>query len=226
MLLQSYKKEFIHHLFETGAIKFGEFKLKSGRISPYFINMGLAMKDGEGCSKVGTIYAQAIWDNLGDNFDYIHGPAYKGIPLASLVAEKLWEQYRVNKRWGYDRKESKNYGDTAEKLIVGNLQDADRVLIVDDVITTGKTKVDNWQRLSTLKKILPVGIFIAVDRQELTRDCLNMLMQHGLKIFKIVEIRQVFEYLLSKKLITEEIFSQFDKYIKQFRESGDGGYNR
>jgi len=225
-MLPSYKKEFIHHLFETGVIKFGEFKLKSGRISPYFINMGLAMKDGEGCSKVGTIYAQAIWDNLGDNFDYIHGPAYKGIPLASLVAEKLWEQYGVNKRWGYDRKESKNYGDTAEKLIVGNLQDADRVLIVDDVITTGKTKVDNWQRLSTLKKILPVGIFIAVDRQELTRDCLNVLMQHGLKIFKIVEIREVFEYLLSKKLITEEIFSQFDKYIKQFRESGNGGNHR
>ena len=215
-MLQSYKKEFIHHLFETGAIKFGEFKLKSGRISPYFINMGLAMKDGEGCSKVGTIYAQAIWDNLGDNFDYIHGPAYKGIPLASLVAEKLWEQYGVNKRWGYDRKESKNYGDTAEKLIVGNLQDADRVLIVDDVITTGKTKVDNWQRLSTLKKILPVGIFIAVDRQELTRDCLNVLMQHGLKIFKIVEIRQVFEYLLSQGLITEKVWNDFKKYITQY----------
>ena len=215
-MLPSYKKEFIHHLFETGAIKFGEFKLKSGRISPYFINMGLAMKDGEGCSKVGTIYAQAIWDNLGDNFDYIHGPAYKGIPLASLVAEKLWEQYGVNKRWGYDRKESKNYGDTAEKLIVGNLQDADRVLIVDDVITTGKTKVDNWQRLSTLKKILPVGIFIAVDRQELTRDCLNVLMQHGLKIFKIVEIRQVFEYLLSQGLITEKVWNDFKKYITQY----------
>ena len=213
-MLTAYKEEFIHHLFKTGAIKFGEFKLKSGRISPYFINMGLAMKDGEGCSKVGTIYAQAIWDNLGDSFDYIHGPAYKGIPLASLVAEKLWEQYGVNKRWGYDRKETKNYGDIGEKLIVGDLQDADRVLIVDDVITTGKTKVDNWQRLSTLKKILPVGIFIAVDRQELAKEDLNILMRHDLKIFKIVEIKEVFEYLLSEKLVTEETFARFDKYIK------------
>jgi len=219
-MLQSYKKEFIHHLFKTGAIKFGEFKLKSDRISPYFINMGLAMKDGEGCSKVGTIYAQAIWDNLGDNFDYIHGPAYKGIPLASLVAEKLWEQYGVNKRWGYERKESKDYGDTAEKLIVGDLRDADRVLIVDDVITTGKTKVDNWQRLSTLRKILPVGIFVAVDRQELTEEDFNILIQHDLKIFKIVEVEEVFEYLLSEKLVIEEVFTRLNKYIKSVIRKG------
>ena len=219
MPLEPYKEEFIHHLFKTGAIKFGEFKLKSGRISPYFINMGLAIKDGEGCSKVGTIYAKAIWNNLGDNFDYIHGPAYKGIPLASLVAEKLWEHYGVNKRWGYDRKEIKNYGDTAEKLIVGDLQDADRVLIVDDVITTGKTKLDNWKILYSFKNVVPAGIFIGVDRQELSKQEIDMLKSHGLTIFKIVEIKEVVEYLLSKKSITEEIFNQIDKYIKQFVEN-------
>jgi len=219
MSLQSYQKEFILHLFKTGAIKFGEFKLKSGRISPYFINMGLAIKDGEGCNKVGSIYGQAIWKTLGDTFDYIHGPAYKGIPLASLVAEKLWQQYKINKRWGYDRKEVKAYGDISEKNIVGDLHDNDRVLIIDDVITTGKTKVDNWKRLSSLKEIQPVGIFIAVDREELSKEDMDMLKNSKLMIFKIVNIKQVFEYLLSQALITKKIWNDFERYISQYGES-------
>ena len=182
------------------------------------INMGLAIKDGAGCNKVGSIYAQAIWKTLGDKFDYLHGPAYKGIPLASLVAEKLWQQYKINKRWGYDRKEAKGYGDISEKLIVGDLHDNDRVLIVDDVITTGKTKVDNWKKLSSLKKIQPVGIFIAVDREELSKEDMEMLENSKLRLFKIVKITQVFEYLLFQGLITEKIWDDFEKYISQYGE--------
>jgi len=180
--------------------------------------MGLAIKDGAGCNKVGSIYAQAIWKTLGDKFDYLHGPAYKGIPLASLVAEKLWQQYKINKRWGYDRKEAKGYGDISEKLIVGDLHDNDRVLIVDDVITTGKTKVDNWKKLSSLKKIQPVGIFIAVDREELSKEDMEMLENSKLRLFKIVKITQVFEYLLFQGLITEKIWDDFEKYISQYGE--------
>lgn len=216
MLLQPYQEMFIKHLFSTGAIKFGKFKLKSGRISPYFINMSLAIKDGKGCAIVSDVYAQAIWKILDDKFDYIHGPAYKGIPLASLVAEKLWKQFKVNKRWGYDRKEKKTYGDTSEKFIVGDLRDGDRVLIIDDVITTGKTKVENWKKLSAFRKIFPVGVFVAVDREELSKEEEEMLKSYGLIAFSIIKISQIFEYLHYKSLITNEIWSNFKKYISQY----------
>jgi len=133
MTLNDYKREFLLHLVRTGAIRFGSFRLKSGRLSPYFINIADAMRTGSDAVKVANAYAVRIKE-LGIEFDYIHGVAYKGIPLAALVAMRLSE-WGINKRWGYDRKEEKRYGE--EGAIVDELRDGDTVLIVDDVISTG-----------------------------------------------------------------------------------------
>jgi orotate phosphoribosyltransferase len=183
---------------ESKALEFGKFTLKSGRISPYFINMGRALNTGEFASKTSRAYAEEIHTTLQD-FDYLHGPAYKGIPLAALVAAHLYEQYTINKRWGYDRKEEKTYGDLTEKALVGNLCDNDCVLIIDDVITTGKTKVDNWKKLSAFKKnVTCKGILVAVDRQEREASgepVSESLKREGFTLYSIVKITEVFEYL-------------------------------
>lgn len=222
MSLKKYQREFILHLVRRGALKFGQFRLKSGRISPYFVNITQAMSDGESATKVAKAYANAIMDEIPD-FDYIHGPAYKGIPLASLIATKLWEEYKVNVRWGYDRKELKNYGDLAEKVIVGYLRDADKVLIVDDVITTGSTKIENWNKLRKIRNVRPKGIFIAVDRQELSREDKNSLEQLGLKIYSILKITEIFDFLYEREIngkvyVDDNIKKVFDLYFSKYGE--------
>jgi orotate phosphoribosyltransferase len=220
MDLKEYQEQFIRHLVHTLAIRFGRFQLKSGRISPYFINIGLAMKDGEGASRVGGFYARAIMELFGDGFDYLYGPAYKGIPLAALIANHLWEKNGMNKRWGYDRKQAKTYGDKSESILVGDLREGDRVLIVDDVMTTGKTKADSWAVLASERPgVSARGIMIAVDRMELTPADSQLLKQSGLSFFSIVSVSDIFEYLRSEGAIDGDIFESFQTYIRDYGTS-------
>ncbi len=195
--LDYFQVEFIRHLAKTGALKFGKFELKNGRKAPYFISLADAMNDGKTAEIISLIYAVGIKEKVGlENFDYIHGPAYKGIPLASLIAAQLFHFYGVNKRCGYDRKEKKQHGDGSDKMIVGDLRDGDRVLIVDDVITSGKTKIDNLKKLQEHKKINPKAtIFVGVHRKELSEDDLQIFKENNLEIVSIVDIKQVFNHL-------------------------------
>ncbi len=221
MGLKEYQEQFIRHLARTEAIRFGRFELKSGRISPYFINVGRAMQDGEGASRIGGFYAQAILEHFGDNFDYIHGPAYKGIPLAALIAAELWNQNGMSKRWGYDRKQAKTYGDKSESVLVGDLREGDRVLIVDDVMTTGKTKADGWAVLAGERPgIAPGGILIAVDRLELGPADSAILAQCGLSFRSIVSVADIFEYLRAEGSVNADIFQSFQTYIRDQGTSG------
>ena len=176
----------MRHLLESGAVKFGRFKLKSGRISEYFINVAAAMKTGEDASLVADAYVRHILET-GVDFDFVHGVAYKGIPIAALISSKLCE-HGFNKRWGYDRKDMKAYGDTSEMRIVGDLRDGDRVLIVDDVITTGRTKVDVWRLLLSCRNVRPAGVLVAVDREEMSDEDRALLDEHGLNVFTILKI--------------------------------------
>jgi len=179
MTLNDYKREFLLHLVRTGAIRFGSFRLKSGRLSPYFINIADAMRTGGDAVKVANAYATRIKE-LDIEFDYIHGAAYKGIPLAALVAMRLSE-WGINKRWGYDRKEEKRYGE--EGAIVGELREGDTVLIVDDVITTGATKVESWLKLASMRRdVKPAGILVAVDREETSDTDRKMLARYHLSL--------------------------------------------
>ena len=219
--MKDYEERFLLHLVKTGAIKFGEFRLKSGRISPYFINLADAMKTGEDAIEVADAFVAKIME-IGTDFDYIHGAAYKGIPLAALIAARLSELHNINVRWGYDRKEKKEHGVPSEEVIVGDLRDDDTVLIVDDVITTGMTKIEIWEKLK-VKKVRPKGIVVAVDREELSDADKEMLKNKRLNIFPILKITQIFDFLLNKEIngkiyVNEQIRKRLEEYLKRYGE--------
>jgi len=219
--MKDYEERFLLHLVKTGAIKFGEFRLKSGRISPYFINLADAMKTGEDAIEVADAFVAKIME-IGTDFDYIHGAAYKGIPLAALIAARLSELHNINVRWGYDRKEKKEHGVPSEEVIVGDLRDNDTVLIVDDVITTGMTKIEIWEKLK-VKKVRPKGIVVAVDREELSDADKEMLKNKRLNIFPILRITQIFDFLLNKEIngkiyVNEQIRKRLEEYLRRYGE--------
>ena len=219
--MKDYEERFLLHLVKTGAIKFGEFRLKSGRISPYFINLADAMKTGEDAIEVADAFVAKIME-IGTDFDYIHGAAYKGIPLAALIAARLSELHNINVRWGYDRKEKKEHGVPSEEVIVGDLRDNDTVLIVDDVITTGMTKIEIWEKLK-VKRVRPKGIVVAVDREELSDADKEMLKNKRLNIFPILRITQIFDFLLNKEIngkiyVNEQIRKRLEEYLRRYGE--------
>lgn len=223
--IEPYKEGLIKVLVESKALEFGSFKLKSGRMSPYFINMARALGTGEFATQTAQAYTEEIHQTLEHDFDYIHGPAYKGIPLAALVSAQLYDQYSVNKRWGYDRKEIKAYGDLTEKVIVGDLRDNDTVLMIDDVITTGGTKIENWEKLTAFKKNLTCkGILIAVDREEKEESgepVSQYLQEKGFNLFSIMKITEIFSYLYKNPVngrvyVDEKIRKAFDAYFAEY----------
>lgn len=175
------KKDFLNLLLEKKALKISKgsgdfFTFKSGRVSPNFVNIG-ALCDGEALSFLRNAYAKAAYELVEsgemEDFDFVFGPAYKGISLAALLCEGLYEKYGLNKGLLYDRKEAKNYGDKAsDQLIVGagSFKQGSRILIIDDVITTGGAKLDAFKKLESLGKFKVVGVLIAVDRQEKMGD--------------------------------------------------------
>ncbi len=158
--MQAYKREFIDLSLELGVLRFGEFTLKSGRVSPYFFNAGL-FSTGYAAARLGRYYAAAI-DASGIEFDMIFGPAYKGIPIAALSAAALAEHYGVDVPYAYNRKEAKAHGEGGN--IVGAPLEG-RVLIVDDVITAG-TAVREAFKLISASGADVAGLAISLDRQE------------------------------------------------------------
>ena len=222
------QKEFIKHIAETGALKFGRFTLVDGRESPYYFNLAEAMSDGQGAHIIVNIYARAIKRIVGcHSFDYIYGPAYKGIALVSLIAYKLWTLYGENKRWGYDRKEAKEHGDKKDReIIVGDIRNGDRVIIVNDTIAEGGTKVRTYKKLQKeIEKkgieIFPVGIFVGIHREELSEENKKILEKNGIQIFCLVTISQAINYLYKREIkdhiyVGEEEYRFFWKYFKQY----------
>ena len=223
--MKRHQKDFLLHLLESGALEFGEFRLKSGRVSPYFVNIAIAINSGKRSSGTADAYvAEIVNGAVGTDFDYIHGPAYKGIPLSVLIAEKLWDVHGIDTRWGYDRKEEKRYGDPSEKNIVGDIRDGDAVLMVDDVVVTGKTKIDNWEKLTGYRELSPKGILIAVDRQEVDEagnNTTEMLAEADLDVYSIIRITEIFEYLLNRSVdgvvyVDDRIKEVFDEYFERY----------
>jgi aspartate carbamoyltransferase regulatory subunit len=205
------------------------FILKSGRPSPYFVNLG-ALTDGESLAAVKWAFASYIvllmeQGSLGD-FDYVFGPSYKGIGLAALTCEGLNELYGMDKRYMYDRKEAKDYGDiSADKVIVGAsyFQQGQRILVVDDTMTTGTTKVESIEKLKLLGDHEVAGIILAVDRHERMGDTENVeelsAVQYledvlGLNVFSIQNIKTIYSLIKDSldKDIRELWLDYYDKY--------------
>ncbi|WP_455198655.1 orotate phosphoribosyltransferase [Kaarinaea lacus] len=209
--MQSYQKEFLDFAIDVGVLRFGEFTLKSGRISPYFFNSGL-FNTGASLARLGRYYAQAVIDS-DIEFDMIYGPAYKGIPLAAALAIALADHHDTNLPYCFNRKEAKDHGEGG--VIVG-AELTGRVLIIDDVISAG-TSVRESVEIIRSAGATPAGVVIALDRQERGKGDTSAIQEverdYGLKVANIVCLENLVEYLQD---ITDKT-SQLSA-IKQYRD--------
>ena len=211
--MRAYKQEFLELSLELGVLKFGEFTLKSGRVSPYFFNAGL-FSTGYAAAKLGRYYASAIADS-GIEFDMLFGPAYKGIPLATLAAAALAEHHDVDVPYCFNRKESKGHGEGGS--IVGAPL-AGRVLIVDDVITAG-TAVREAHGIITGAGAEVAGLVISLDRQEIGQDSRSAVqeLEQSLRIpvVSIVQLEDLID-LLEESGEYGEFLAPVVRYRKQY----------
>ena len=191
--MQAYKKEFIDLALELGVLRFGEFTLKSGRVSPYFFNAGL-FNTGYAAARIGRFYAAAIADSE-IRFDMIFGPAYKGIPLAALTAAALAEQYDIDVPYCYNRKEVKAHGEGGS--VVG-AELKGRVLIVDDVITAGTAVREAYQIIASTGAEI-AGLAISLDRQERGQGSMSAVQELksslGIPVVSIIRLDELVEIL-------------------------------
>ena len=191
--MQAYKQEFIRFALERGALRFGEFTLKSGRLSPYFFNTG-TFDSGAALSDLGRYYADAIVAS-GVEFDVLFGPAYKGIPLGAAIAIALYRDHGRDVPFTFNRKEAKDHGEGG--MLLGSPL-AGRVLIVDDVISAG-TSVGESMQIIGAAGARAVGVMISLDRQERGKGALSAAQEvereHGIPVRSIVGLADILAYL-------------------------------
>ena len=225
--MEDYKKEFIDFMVECNALKFGSFTLKSGRKSPFFMNAG-AYGTGGQRKRLGEFYAKAVHDNFGDDFDVFFGPAYKGIPLAVVTALAYSELYGKEIKYCSDRKEEKDHGADKGSLLGYKINDGDRVVIIEDVTTSGKSIEETYPKIKSQETvpggIKIVGEIVSLNRMEKAPDsdkaALEVISEkYGFPARAIVSMNDVIEYLYTngdKKIITDEIKKEMDSYYSLY----------
>lgn len=225
--MEDYKKEFIDFMVECNALKFGSFTLKSGRKSPFFMNAGAYVTGGQ-LKRLGEFYAKAVHDNFGDDFDVFFGPAYKGIPLAIVTALAYSELYGKEIKYCSDRKEEKNHGADKGSLLGYKINDGDRVVIIEDVTTSGKSIEETYPKIKSQETvpggIKIVGEIVSLNRMEKAPDsdkaALEVISEkYGFPARAIVSMNDVIEYLYTngdKKIITDEIKKEMDSYYSLY----------
>jgi len=210
--MELYQKDFVDFMLEIGALKFGEFTLKSGRISPYFFNAG-AFNTGEHLSKLGKFYAQAIQESDLD-FDVLFGPAYKGIPLATATAMALNDSFNQNIPYSFNRKEAKTHGEGGD--IVGHPLTGN-ILIIDDVITAG-TAIRETMAIIKANGATAKGVIVAVDRQEKGKGEQSAIQEveqnFGIQVLSIINLSHLVDYL--KQGNDQALIERIESYRNQY----------
>jgi len=222
--MEQYKQEFIEFMVKSDVLKFGDFTLKSGRKSPFFMNAGAYVTGGQ-LLKLGEYYAKAINDKYGLDFDVLFGPAYKGIPLSVATTMAISSLYGKEIRYCSNRKEVKDHGDTGI-LLGSKLKDGDRVVIIEDVTTSGKSIEETFPILKSQANVEVKGLMVSLNRMEVglsgEKSALDEIYdKYGFEANAIVTMAEVTEYLynrecLGKVLIDDEIKNRIDEYYKQY----------
>ena len=222
--MEQYKKEFIEFMVESNVLKFGDFTLKSGRKSPFFMNAG-AYVTGSQLRRLGEYYAKAIHEHYGDDFDVLFGPAYKGIPLSVVTAIAYSELYGKEIRYCSNRKEEKDHGD-AGILLGSKINDGDRVVIIEDVTTSGKSIEETFPIIKAQGDVEIVGLMVSLNRMErglsTNASALDEIQEkYGFGAKAIVTMDDVVECLYNKEcqgkvLIDDELKAAIDAYYEEY----------
>lgn len=201
--MQDYQRHFFDFTISCGALRFGEFTLKSGRQSPYFFNSGM-FNSGGALSRLGQYYAAAI-ENAATDFDMLYGPAYKGIPLAVATAIALHDKYQRDIPYAFNRKEAKDHG---EKGIIVGAPLAGRVLVIDDVISAGTSVRESTTIIKDADAQL-AGVVISLDRQERGTGKTSAIQEieasEGIKVISIANLETLIQYLAEKPTLAQQL---------------------
>ena len=221
--METYKSEFIDIMIESDVLKFGDFTLKSGRKSPFFMNAG-AYVTGTQLRKLGEYYAKAIHDNYGLDFDILFGPAYKGIPLSVATTMAISELYGKDIKYCSNRKEVKDHGDTGI-LLGSKIKDGDRVVIIEDVTTSGKSIEETFPIIKAQADVEIKGLMVSLNRCERGKGEKSALQEiqelYGFPANAIVSMEEVVEYLYNRNhdgkiIIDDAMKASIDAYYAQY----------
>lgn len=223
--MEQYKKEFIEFMVESNVLKFGDFTLKSGRKSPFFMNAG-GYVTGAQLKKLGEYYAKAIHAKYGLDFDVLFGPAYKGIPLAVVTAIAFEELYGKEVRYCSDRKEEKDHGADKGSFLGSKLKDGDRVVMIEDVTTSGKSMEETVPKVRGAADVEIVGLMVSLDRMEVGKGGVKCALDevkdlYGFETNAIVSMSEVTEHLYNKEcngkvVIDDTLKAAIDAYYEQY----------
>ncbi len=223
--MEQYKQEFIRFMVDSKVLKFGEFTLKSGRKSPFFMNAG-GYVTGSQLRKLGEYYAKAIHDKYGDDFDVLFGPAYKGIPLAVVTAIAYSDLYGKEVRYCSDRKEEKDHGADKGSFLGSKLQDGDRVIMIEDVTTSGKSMEETVPKVKGAANVEIVGLMVSLNRMEVGKGGEKCALDevkdlYGFETAAIVDMAEVVECLYHQEingevLIDDTLKAAIDAYYEQY----------
>lgn len=223
--MEQYKQEFIEFMVESDVLKFGEFTLKSGRKSPFFMNAG-AYVTGSQLMRLGEYYARAIHETYGDDFDVLFGPAYKGIPISVVTAVAFHNLYGKEVRYCSDRKEEKDHGADKGSFLGSKLKDGDRVVMIEDVTTSGKSMEETVPKVRGAADVTIVGLMVSLNRMEKglggEKSALEEIRDtYGFETNAIVTMEEVVEHLYNRPcqgrvVIDDTIKAAIDDYYKQY----------
>ncbi len=223
--MENYKQEFIEFMVASDVLTFGDFTLKSGRRSPFFMNAG-AYVTGSQLKELGIFYARAIHDHFGLDFDVLFGPAYKGIPLAVTTAIAIADLYGKEVRYCANRKEVKDHGADAGNLLGTELHDGDRVIMVEDVTTSGKSIDETYPILMAAAQVQVKGLIVSLDRMEVGRSGILGAQQeiqerYGFPVASIVSMAEVIAHLHNRPccgriVIDDTTKMALDAYYAQY----------